>query len=74
MVPISIIESKGLINALWQSFNAMIKPENSYQVKLTEEGYEWHSDEQVLTDEAASSMWQRIMFSLAQLLPLSSQL
>jgi putative cardiolipin synthase len=69
-----MMESPDLVRVLRVDFEEMIKPENSYQLLNTSEGIEWHSNAGVETRDPAKNSWQRFMFRLFRLLPISSQL
>ena len=69
-----ILHSSDLVTALRSSFDEMIRADNSYRLVSTPEGIEWHAGAEVLTREPSQGLWQRIVFHLMQLLPLSSQL
>jgi putative cardiolipin synthase len=69
-----MLESMDLVATLRRSFDAMTRPENAYVVVNTADGIVWQAGDEVLTSEPAHSLWQRVVFRLMQLLPLSNQL
>ncbi|MEZ5489483.1 MAG: phospholipase D-like domain-containing protein [Gammaproteobacteria bacterium] len=69
-----MLVSSDLVTALRRSFDEMIRTENAYHLVLTTAGIEWQAGVEVLGREPAHGFWQRVLFRLMQLVPLSSQL
>ena len=57
-----LVDSPGLAEELAQLAQELMEPENSWQVKLNDEGkLIWQSGDEILTRQPAQSTWQRIM-------------
>jgi putative cardiolipin synthase len=65
-----LIDSPELAEELAQVAEELMQPQNSWQVKLNEEGKPiWQSGEDVRTRQPAQSFWQRVMDVFFKLFP-----
>jgi len=65
-----LIDSPELAAELAQLAEELMQPENSWQVKLSDEGkLTWQSGEDIRTSQPAQSFWQRVMDLFFKLFP-----
>ena len=65
-----LIDSPDTAEELAQLAEELMQPENSWQVKLNDEGkLTWQSGEDVRTRQPAQSFWQRVMDVFFKLFP-----
>jgi putative cardiolipin synthase len=65
-----LIDSPELAEELAQVAQELMQPENSWQVKINDEGkLIWQSDEDIRTRQPAQSFWQRVMDMFFKLFP-----
>ena len=69
-----VLESTSLADALRESFNLKILPDNAWQVRYSPEGIRWHSSAGTLDEQPATGNWQRFLDTLMGLLPVTHQL
>lgn len=69
-----VLRSRGLADALRDSFRTLILPENSWRVTNTENGLRWTSSAGIVDKEPAKSDMDRIKSQLLRVIPVSNQL
>jgi len=70
-----LLDSPPLAQALQESFNRMIQPDNAWRIHLDEDDrLTWQSSSETRHTTPAKTFWQRLRYSLLKLLPLSNQL
>ena len=66
----ALINSPGLAEELAQLAEELMQPENSWQVKLDDQGkLIWQSGNDIRTRQPAQSFWQRVMDVFFKLFP-----
>ena len=70
-----MIDSPELARGILAAFAPDFLPENSWQVTLNEQGkLQWQAGDEVLTQQPAGSVWQRMGDAFFGLLPIDSQM
>ena len=69
-----VLRSRELADTLRESFNTLIKPENSWRLSKSEDGIRWTSSAGVVDEEPDVTDQQRMQSQLLKLIPVSSQL
>lgn len=69
-----LIRSKELADALRESFNILIRPENSWRLTYSDEGLRWISSAGTVDEEPDVDDMLRIQSQLLRLIPVSNQL
>ncbi len=69
-----ILESRTLVAELKETFERLSSDKNAWQVRRSDDGFEWHSAKGTIYRQPAKSSWQRFRSWLLMLFPLTNQL